>query len=29
MKCDSCANETNRDEGEPYCYPCDPTFGPQ
>ena len=28
MKCDSCTNETNRDEGEPYCYPCDPTFGP-
>lgn len=25
-KCDSCGQPTNRDEGEPYCYPCDPTF---
>ena len=27
MTCDSCGKETNREEGEPYCYPCDPTFG--
>ena len=29
MKCDSCGQDTNRDEGEPYCYRCDPTFGEQ
>lgn len=25
-KCDSCGEPTNRDSGEAYCYPCDPTF---
>jgi hypothetical protein len=27
--CDACAKPTDRDEGEPYCYPCDPTFAKQ
>lgn len=25
-KCDSCGEPTNRDNGEAYCYKCDPTF---
>lgn len=24
--CDSCGEQTNREDGEPYCYKCDPTF---
>lgn len=27
--CDACAKPTDREDGEPYCYKCDPTFGEQ